>query len=205
MGVQSIDTEIGRLEQCLVVRYTSRLVRQGGSPVGEGARVTSGKLVTTEWFAQGLGLVRAKQLGDLRLRDADGIPGRLRFETKSSIFQYQRLADRRELQPLAAPEVGVKSRPGSGWAKGSWRLSYDPHVPVGLELPMDVMRFRPDGKVELAKRSRNYASCPYAVYGDILSVRCRPRGRREPYVFDLVINRGRDILTTAMGSQYSRR
>jgi hypothetical protein len=106
---------------------------------------------------------------------------------------------------VAAPDIGVKTEPGLGWAKGSWRLSYDPYVPIGAKLPMDIMRFRPDGKVELAKRTRVYASCPYAVYGDILSVRCRIRTRREPYVFDLVISPDRKLFTTAMGSQYSRK
>jgi hypothetical protein len=205
MGVQSIDTEIGRFEKCLVVRYTSRLMRQGRSPLGEGARVTSGQLVTTEWIAHGLGLVRAKQKGNLRLTDADGIPGRLAFEIKSSIFQYQRLADRRDFEPVAALDVGFRRETAADWATGAWRLSYDPHVPVGSDLPMDIIRFRPDGKVELAKRTRVYASCPFTVLGDILSVVCRNRSRRESYVFDLVINRSRNTLTTAMGSQYTRR
>jgi hypothetical protein len=204
MGVQSIDTETGRFEKCLVVRYTSQLVRKGSSPMGDGARVTGGKLVTTQWYARGLGLVRSKQKGSLRLMDSFGIPGRLGIEMKSSIFQYQRLADRRDSEPVAALDVGVKSEPDLSWAKGSWRLAYDPHVPVGLGLPMDVIRFRPDGKVELAKRTRVYASCPFAVYGDMLSVQCRSR-KRDLYIFDLVIDPDRKVLTTAMGSQYNRR
>jgi len=205
MGVQGIDSELGRFEKCLVVRYTSRLVRPGSSPTGDGARVTAGRLVTTEWFARGLGLVRSKQQGDLRLSDAHGTPGRLAFVSRSEIFQYQRLADRRDSDPLAAPDVGVEVRPDAGWTKGSWRLTHDPFVPVGAALPMDVMRFRPDGKVELAKRTRVYATCTYAVYGDALSVLCRDRRRRESHAFDLLINWDRSILTTAMGSQYTRK
>jgi len=202
--VQSIDTELGRFEKCLVVRYNSRLVRQGGSPIGDGARVTSGKLVTTEWIARGLGTVRTKQQGQLQLIDPSGAPGRLVSESRSSIFQYQRLADRRDAKPVAAPDIGVKIQADLAWATGSWRLSYDPLVPLGLTLPMDVIRFRPDGKVELAKRTRVYASCPFAVYGDVLSVQCRSR-RRDLYIFDLVINPDGRTLTTAMGSQYTRR
>ena len=69
---------------------------------------------------------------------------------------------------------------------------------------MDVMRIRPDGKVDLSKRTRVHASCPYAVYGDILTVRCPDRRRRKPVIFDLVISSDRQTLTTAMGSQYTR-
>ena len=107
---------------------------------------------------------------------------------RNQIFQYQRKADRRYRVPVAAPDVGTETRPGSEWAKGSWRLSLDPYTALGIELPMDVMQFRPDGKVGLSKRTRAYATCPYAVYGYILTVRCQHRRHQEPLVFDLAIS-----------------
>lgn len=51
---------------------------------------------------------------------------------------------------------------------------------------MDVVRFRLDGKVDLSKRTRVYASCPYAVYGDILTLNCEVFG--ESLVIDLLLN-----------------
>jgi hypothetical protein len=204
LGLQDIETKLGRFEKCLVVRYTSRLARAGVSPLAGNAPVSDARLVETQWYARGLGLVFSQSKGELRLNHGDGVPGRVVFESRSQIHQYQRLADQRDTVPVAALDVGAKVRPGIEWVKGSWRLSLDRNQPVGEPLPMDVMRIRPDGKVDLSKRTRVYDSCPYAVSGDILTVRCENTRQPEPLVFDLVISPDRQILTTAMGSQYSR-
>ena len=57
LGLQGIDTDLGRFEKCPLVRYTSRLTRRGASPIGDGAKVTGSRVVETQWYARGLGLV----------------------------------------------------------------------------------------------------------------------------------------------------
>ncbi|MCP5042815.1 MAG: hypothetical protein GY944_17460 [bacterium] len=204
MGVQGVDTPLGRFERCLVVRYTGKLMKPGLSPLGDGTRVKAGTLVTTEWIARGVGRVQSKQEGELELGPVRDMPGRLTFEARSQLHQVQRLADRRDQNPAAALDKSAKARAVAGLGEGSWRLSLDSDLPLGTKLPMDVIRLLPDAKVSLAKGTRVYASCSYAVAADMLTIRCRHPETFQKMAFDLIVSPGARVLTTAVGSQYTR-
>ncbi len=203
MGRQTIETEAGRFEGCLVVRYTGVLAKRGRSEIAGIGLPTGGRVTTTEWYARGVGLVRSKRSGTIDLTLRDGAPGKLYFEHDSGLYQYQIRADQWEIAPLAALAADIPFRPGAGWAIGDWRLGLDPNIPLSVPLPMDVVRFRLDGKVDLSKRTRVYASCPYAVYGDILTLNCSVFG--ESLVRSTCFSTARSILTNSLGGQYSKK
>jgi len=66
-----VETPSGRYENCLVVRSEGPLA---GSVEAYGGtiEVTGGKVVTTEWYARGLGVVLAKEEAEQTLRLPDG-------------------------------------------------------------------------------------------------------------------------------------
>lgn len=67
MGRQTIETEAGRFEGCLVVRYTGVLAKRGRSEIAGIGLPTGGRVTTTEWYARGVGLVRSKRSGTIDL------------------------------------------------------------------------------------------------------------------------------------------
>lgn len=205
MGVQALDTPAGRFERCLVVRYTGSLMKPGLSPLGDGVRVKSGSVETTEWIAQGVGRVQVRQEGELLLGEVDGMPGRLTFEGLAQLHQFQRPASARTAAHPAARDAAARAaKHGSAWMKGTFALALDPALPLGAELPEDAVRFRADGAVELLARGRRQALCQPKIRHDLLRLSCRDLASAQQRSIDLVVSPDRHTLTTAMGSQYAR-
>jgi len=60
LGVQSAQTPAGLYEKCLVVRYTGRIAGVTDA-YGSRIEIPSGELVSTEWYAPGVGRVLIKR------------------------------------------------------------------------------------------------------------------------------------------------
>ncbi|MCG8590138.1 MAG: hypothetical protein MJE66_12675 [Proteobacteria bacterium] len=60
VGIEDVETPAGLFEACLVVRYTGQ-VKGSADAFGTPVRVTEGKMVSTEWYARGVGKVRMEE------------------------------------------------------------------------------------------------------------------------------------------------
>jgi hypothetical protein len=85
VGIEDVDTPSGRYEGCLVVRYEAEL--EGSFEVyGGSIDVTDGKVVVTEWFSRGVGLVRSNEDVEQSLRLPDGSIKKIREQTRYSLL-----------------------------------------------------------------------------------------------------------------------
>jgi len=202
LGVQDVETPAGRFEKCLVVRYTGRLMRPGLSPLGDGVRVKSGRVVTTEWIARGVGRVQVREDGELRLGPVDDMPGRLTFEGLGQLAQLQRPAHARAAAGVPAAPA---PQPATPWKDKRFKLDFDPALPLGTALPDDRVGFRADGRVEFVARGRRVALCEAEARPgphDLLRLRCRDLESATEMRFDFVVSPDGRRLTSASGSQY---
>jgi hypothetical protein len=89
LGVEPLETPAGRFEGCLKVRYRARVwgeIRVFGTT----APIERGSYISTEWFALGVGRVRADEATVARLRLAGGasldLDQRMLYSLKSTTF-----------------------------------------------------------------------------------------------------------------------